>query len=85
MKKVILAALVIAATLVGCGSTDTVEGGEQKRIRETSVGKLGKYTDFIVMVDVDTGVEYLWVEGTYEGSVTVMMNQDGTPKIAKGY
>ena len=41
--------------------------------------------EYRVYVDTETGVEYLYVDDHKAGGLAVMVNPDGTPKIAKGY
>lgn len=81
-KKVIALAVAVAmAAAVGCGATETAKGGEKERMK---IGSDDGWT-YTVYVDTETGVEYLWVYGARKGSLTVMVNPDGTPKIAEGY
>ena len=34
-----------------------------------------------ILVDKQTGVNYLWTESGYAGGLTVLLNRDGTPVI----
>lgn len=80
-KAIALAVALAMAAAVGCGATETAKGGEKERM----VVKHDDGWSYMVYVDTETGVEYLWLYGVKKGSVTVMVNPDGTPKIAKGY
>ncbi|MBR5528840.1 MAG: xylan 1,4-beta-xylosidase [Oscillospiraceae bacterium] len=35
-----------------------------------------------ILVDKQTGVNYLWVSGGYSGGLTPLLNRDGTPVIS---
>ena len=83
-KAIALAVAVAMAAAVGCGATETAKGYEPERMRETTGGSLD-WSIYTVFVDEETGVEYLWIDGGKSGAVTVLLNPDGTPKIAEGY
>ena len=85
MKKVIALAVAVAmAAAVGCGATETAEGGEQERLVVKQVYE--EFDDlYKVIIDKETGVEYLLFDGYKAGGLAVMVNPDGTPKIAEGY
>lgn len=34
-----------------------------------------------IIVDIETGVNYLWVKSGYAGGLTPLLNRDGTPVI----
>ena len=34
-----------------------------------------------ILVDTQTGVNYMWAEGGYAGGLTPLLNRDGTPVI----
>ena len=34
-----------------------------------------------ILVDKQTGVNYMWAESGYAGGLTVLLNRDGTPVI----
>lgn len=38
-----------------------------------------------VLVDNETGVEYLFIQCGYAGGLTVLVDADGKPLLAKGY
>lgn len=83
-KLIALAVAVAMAAAVGCGATKTAEGGEQERLAVKQV-----YEEFDalykVIIDKETGVEYLLFDGYKAGGLVVLLNPDGTPKIAEGY
>ena len=79
-KLLALAVAVAMAAAVGCGATKTTEGKTVDRIKAYQGGGASVY------VDRETGVEYMVVKNYgYGVGVTVLLNPDGTPKIARGY
>ena len=86
MKKAIeLGVAVAMVAAVGCGAAETAKGDESGRIRLITERGIDLSTYYKVIVDEETGVEYLWIDGHKAGGVTVLMNPDGTPMIAEGY
>ena len=46
----------------------------------------GSYESQAILVDTETGVEYLWVHpGSYNGGLTVLVDNKGNPLIAPGF
>lgn len=41
--------------------------------------------DTKVIVDKETGVQYLFVESGYAGGLTVLVDRNGKPLLKKGY
>lgn len=82
-KSIALAVAVAMAAAVGCGATET-KADTPKRFAQTS-GQRMNAEFMMTFVDKKTGVEYLWIDGNKAGGITVLLNPDGTPKIAKGY
>ena len=78
-KLLALAVAVAMAAAVGCGATETVEGGEKSRMKFVDSFCLNEVR---IYVDTETGVEYMV---SYKGGAVVLVNPDGTPKIAEGY
>lgn len=85
-RKVLLALLVAGAMAVaiGCGAVETNAATETERLK-TVYTKYEDYMEYTVFVDTETGVEYLFIDGNREAGLTVMVNPDSSPKIAKGY
>ena len=44
-------------------------------------GSAGKYFDQTIMYDSDTMVMYIYLDGTYSGTMSVLYNADGTLKL----
>ena len=42
------------------------------------------FTDAIIIVDKETGVNYLYVHRGYSGGLTPLLDSDGKPIITKG-
>lgn len=42
----------------------------------------GFATGMEIIVDKETGVNYLWVKSGYSGGLTPLLNRDGTPVIS---
>lgn len=79
----------IIGSLIGC--TNYIEA-------ETKTGTLlghdrfytieGDYKYFdseIILIDSETGVQYLYVDGYSRAGLTVLVDHDGKPLIAEGY
>ena len=84
MKKLIALSLVVTTmVLTGCVKDAEEVGGRFVRVDEEEF----LYTDYggVVVVDTETGVQYLWITSGYRGGVTAILNRDGTPQIAEGY
>lgn len=79
MKKKILAA-ILATTLpiAGCSDTANVSAGQD--------GMMEKVEDeWGYAIYVDKGTNVMYIKGTGDGgTLTVMLNTDGTPKIWHG-
>ena len=52
---------------------------EKRFVRVHSESSL--FTDTGIIVDRQTGVNYLYAAGSYGGGVTPLLNRDGTPVI----
>jgi PBP1b-binding outer membrane lipoprotein LpoB len=80
VKKKILAAILVTTLLIaGCGNKQDTYSEQEK-----SIVKVENNIGYSVYVDKDTGVMYLSVDSGYGGGITVMINEDGTPKIWQG-
>lgn len=83
MKKTyIILAVLVVATIVVAGCIGTANAKEEARYVVTDV-ESNEYITLRTIVDDETGVEYLWVEGGRKGGLTVMLDTDGKPKISK--
>lgn len=43
------------------------------------------YSGYQIYADKETGVMYLWMWNNNKGGLTVMLNEDGSPKIWDGF
>lgn len=76
MRKKLITAIITATLLIaGCSDTANVSEG-QDRMMEKVEDEWG----YAIYVDKDTNVMYIKGLGG-EGTFTVMLNADGTPKI----
>lgn len=76
MKKIISLILVIAIILlVGCA--ETTEADTQTKYIQDDYG----YCEIIV--DKETGVNYIVFSDLYQGGLTVRLNADGTPYVSE--
>ena len=86
MKKVILILLIvlIVVLLTGCSSLDEVPSKEQEQ--ELSMLMILKnYYSGLILVDRETNVMYWMSNGSYNsGNLTLLVDQDGNPKIWEG-
>ena len=82
MKKIITAllALVMAFLLCGCARQMEQIGDTSKAATRFSV--VDEYARFQIVVDLDTGVMYSISEN---GSMTVLLNWDGSPRCYPGF
>lgn len=53
---------------------------DDKRFERT-YKQSGFTTGMEIIVDKETGVNYLWVKSGYAGGLTPLLNRDGTPVI----
>lgn len=80
MKKILLAAVLVAVMLTGCDSGQrgtTVKGDVYPKITQYGIDT-GEFTYFYA-VDGRTGTVYLLFEAYGRGGITVALNADGTP------
>lgn len=78
-KKIATILLITTLLLAGCGNKQESDSEQGK-----SIVKVENTIGHSVYVDKDTGVMYLYVGSGYGGGITVMINEDGTPKIWRG-
>lgn len=78
----------VIGSLVGCTNnhieahTPTGESLGCDRFRVVE----GSYDSEAILVDTETGVEYLWIHATgYTGGLTVLVDHTGEPLIAPGF
>lgn len=74
MKKIISLILVIAIILlVGCAETTEAD---------TQIDYIQDEWGIKIMVDKETGVNYILFRGNKRGGITVRLNADGTPYVS---
>ena len=82
----ILLTFIVGGLLVGCTShieAETETGTPLGYNRFQIVA--GDYGCEAIIVDTETGVEYLWEHRGYAGGLTVLIDHNGKPLIANGY
>lgn len=78
MKKLLLA-FALLVSLVGC------EEIKNNRIKEIKFEVIHNEKWVNVLVDKETGVEYIFYDGGYNGGLSPRYNADGTLKINEEY
>jgi len=90
MKKILfsLLGIVLCFSVCGCAGskleahTSNGKSLEHDRFRVIE----GDYGSEAIIVDTETGVEYLWITPAYrKAGLTVLVDHDGKPLIAPGY
>ena len=84
MKKIaiaLLALLLLAVLLCGCGKEQMEQLGDQKHAA-TSFSLVDQQYWFDVIVDTYTGVMYA---RSGDGVLTVLVNADGSPRLYPGF
>lgn len=88
MKKKILLLATILTIIIGCsgcGNTTT----SSINASDTNYQVIAEDTHFLridsidgyLYVDKETKCQYLWVKRGYGGGITLLVNEDGTPKL----
>lgn len=84
MKKMAVAALLLAAALALTGCEDTVPEGVP-RMSESPFATVYSSFCFKVLFDRETKVMYAMSNGGYNaGNFTMLRNADGTPRLWEG-
>lgn len=88
-KKILLLAtiLTIIISCSGCGNTTTPsinvsDANYQVDTEDTHFLRIDSIDGWIY-VDKETKCQYLWVKRGYGGGMTLLVNEDGTPKLYK--
>ena len=78
----------IVGSFAGCNSTEhieaTAETGESLGHSRFQVVE-GDYGCEAIILDTETGVQYLWEHHGYAGGLTILLDHNGKPLIAEGY
>lgn len=80
----IIAGTMMALSLTTCGVKNRVVEDENAETKLTATFERHILNDgygYSILVDKETGVCYLEYDGGRQYGITVMLNQDGTPKI----
>lgn len=84
MKRLVLAFLLAVAVLTTSGCSDGIDEEPRADTSKMFV-RVENCGSFDVVYDKDTKVMYTVSSSSYNyGSVTLLVNSDGTPKIWKG-
>lgn len=88
MKRILLSLLGVMLCFSICGCASPLEA-------HTSAGKSlgherfkiieGDYNSQAILVDTETGVEYLWISEYSRAGLTILVDHDGKPLIAPGF
>ena len=88
MKKFLIVVMVLALTLTGCETKRTTyEDGEKTFFDKFVVLEERHDLDngrLFVMYDKETKVEYFYLTGYQQGSISPIYNADGTVKVYEG-
>lgn len=86
MKKMAVAAMLLAAALALTGCEDTVpEGVDVPRMSASPFATVYNGFYYKVLFDRETKVMYTVSDGGYNrGTFTLMLNADGTPRLWEG-
>lgn len=85
MKKITLIVILsfIFINTTACSNLFDNEAMEVSNKDNTLILVESNY-DYEIYADKETKVMYLWMTGYYKGGLTVMLNEDGTPKLYQG-
>ena len=80
---VLLSLLVLYLT--GCSTTEVGEVEQNSpRFEVVDAKSEGVFTDTNIIVDTETGCQYLWVKESEKAGLTLLVDANGEPLIAKG-
>lgn len=87
MKKFIIVALVaMMLCLAGCsGATSNLSGNNSRRFESTVTGDVNTIYAYDIIVDNETGFQYLVFNNGQYQSMTQMIGADGKPIVAETY
>lgn len=86
MEGMIALALVAVLALTGCSTTEVgeVEQVNDVRFEVVNATSEGMFTATDIIVDTKTGCQYLWVKESEKAGLTLLVDANGEPLMAKG-
>lgn len=86
MERLIALALVAVLALTGCSTTEVgeVEQVNDVRFRVVEADNNAYWTATDIIVDTKTGCQYLLVKESEKAGLTLLVDANGEPLIAKG-
>jgi len=89
MKKILfsLLGIILCFSICGCAGPKLeahAPNGKSLEHERFCVVE-GDYNSQAVLVDTETGVEYLWISEYSRGGLTVLVDHEGKPLIAPGF
>ena len=85
MEGLIALALAAVLALTGCSTTEVSEVEQNSpRFEVIDAKSEGVFTDTNIIVDTETGCQYLWVKESEKAGLTLLVDANGEPLIAKG-
>ena len=84
-KQLALAAAMLCALLllVGCGTMSRDESATLQEVGDR-FEKVSTFAGTYIIIDNETGVQYLYVQHEYGGGLTVLVDADGKPMLKEG-
>ena len=84
MKKILffLLGIILCFSMCGCVTEPTSKNEHSEECQRFELVD-GSYGLTAVVVDTETGVEYLWMHHGYAGGLTVLVDREGNPLIFK--
>jgi hypothetical protein len=80
MKKILIS-ITLMMCLAGCAAVYSSEGNDTVVNRKLLFEKVYSSTMISVYVDTETNVMYAAYQSGYGGGLTVMVDQDGKPRL----
>jgi len=85
MKGLIALALVAVLALTGCSTTEVGEVEQDSpRFEVVNATSEGMFTVTEIIVDTETGCQYLFVRESEKAGLTLLVDANGEPLMAKG-
>lgn len=86
MEGLIALALAAVLAMTGCSTTEVgeVEQANDVRFEVVNATSDGMFTVTEVIVDTETGCQYLFVRESEKAGLTLLVDANGEPLIAKG-